>query len=559
MIYPRIKSAQSIINLLQQKKIKDIIITPGSRNAPLTIGFTENSFFKPYSIVDERSAAFFALGISQQTKIPSVLVCTSGSALLNYSPAVAEAFYSNIPLVVISADRPKEWIDQADGQTIRQENALSNHVLKSVNLKEGDDENSLWYNERLVNEALNIAINKKGPVHINIPFSEPLYDTVDKLEVAPTNIKIPQARPQLEVEELEHYAEIWNSSTKKIILVGAHKPNEQVQIQLNHLANDASVLVFTESTSNMNGDNFISSIDQLIFKLSEKEENELKPQILITVGGMIVSKKIKVFLRSCNMYHWHIGDEIEAPDTYKNLSAIFKVDDDMFFSQFFFLKKNVDSNYRDYFLKIRDNRIEKHESFISQTDYSDLKVYDTLLKNLPENIQLQSANSSVIRYFQLFNSPETWEIYCNRGTSGIDGSTSTAIGASIYSEKPVILVSGDISFFYDSNALWNNYVPNNFKIILINNGGGSIFKIIPGPSKSKALEKFFQTKHKLNAKGLAETHGFNYLRADSQTDLEKALKRLLTDNSAPSVLEINTSKINNEEILQKYWESINND
>ncbi len=553
MKYPKIKNAQIIIDLLQQKEVKDVVITPGSRNAPLTIGFTENTFFTPYSIVDERSAGFFALGISQQTNNPSALVCTSGSALLNYAPAVAEAFYSKTPLVIISADRPLEWIDQADGQTIRQENVLANHVLKSVNLKEGDDKNTLWYNSRLVNEAVNIAINKKGPVHINIPFSEPLYDTIEEKEVSPKNIDIPSARPQLEVAELEKYADIWNSSTKKMVLVGAMTPDKQVEIQLNHISNDSSVLVLTETLSNNNGDNFISSIDQLINNLSEEDNEELKPEILITLGGMIVSKKIKAFLRNCNIEHWHIGNKIEAPDTYQNLSAIFRVSPDMFFSQLFFLKQNKESNYRDKFLSIRDSKIQKHNNQLSSIPFSDLKVYDTLLNKLPNDIQLQSANSSVIRYWQLFTKPKSWDMFCNRGTSGIDGSTSTAIGASTKAGKPVVLVTGDISFFYDSNALWNNYIPDNFKIVLINNGGGSIFKIIPGPSTSNALEKFFQTKHKLNAKGLAETHGLNYLRADNQEGFEKALDLFIEDNSAPIILEVNTSKINNEDILKEYW------
>ena len=556
MKYPKIKTAQIIVDLLQQKGIDDIVITPGSRNAPLIIGVTENSFFSAYSIVDERSAGFFALGMSQQTAKPSALICTSGSALLNYAPAVSEAFYSKIPMIVISADRPLEWIDQADGQTIRQENVLANHVLKSVNLKEGDDENTLWYNSRLINEAINIAVNQKGPVHINVPFSEPLYDTVNQKEVSPINIKIPSARPQLEVDELEKYAKIWNSSAKKMVLVGAMLPDEQVEIQLNHISKDSSVLVLTETISNMNGDNFISSIDQFISSLSVEDKDDLKPEILITVGGMIVSKKIKTFLRSCNIQHWHIGYEIEAPDTYQNLSAVFRVSPDMFFSQFFFLKQNKESSYRDKFLAIRNSKIQKHNKQLSELDFSDLKVYDTLIKKLPSDIQLQSSNSSVIRYWQLFRMPKTWELFCNRGTSGIDGSTSTAIGAATKTEKPVVLVTGDISFFYDNNALWNNYIPDNFKIVLINNGGGSIFKIIPGPSTSNALEKFFQTKHKLNAKALADMHGFNYLRADNQQGLEKALDRFISDNSAPSILEINTSKIDNEKVLSDYWKML---
>lgn len=556
MKYPKIKSAQGIVNLLQQKGVKDIIISPGSRNAPLTIGFTENSFFNTYSIVDERSAAFFALGISQQTNKTSVLVCTSGSALLNYYPAVAEAFYSNIPLIIISADRPIAWINQADGQTINQNNALSNHVLKSVTLADITDETSQWYNGRLLNEAINIVEQKKGPVHINVPFEEPLYETVSKNVIEHKNILIPKIRPQLEIDELQKYADIWSNSTRKIVLVGSHKPDEQLQIQLNHLAKDPSVLIFTETISNMYGENFISNIDQLITNISEENTEKLKPQVLITLGGMLISKRIKAFLRTCNMYHWHIGNDIVAADTYKNLTTIFRVDTDMFFSQFFFLKKNVESNYRDFFLNIRDKRKKKHDDIMSKLEFSDLKVYDILMDIIPAKTQIQSSNSSVIRYFQLFDMKYGQEMFCNRGTSGIEGSTSTAIGASIYSKKPVVFITGDISFFYDSNALWNNYIPENFKIIIVNNGGGSIFKIIQDSSISSQFNRFFKAEHELNAEKLAHNFGFKYIRVDAKKDLEKSLYGFIDDNSLPSILEVNTSKIDNEKILKEYWSVI---
>lgn len=556
MKYPKIKSAQGIVNLLQQKGVKDIIISPGSRNAPLTIGFTENSFFNTYSIVDERSAAFFALGISQQTNKTSVLVCTSGSALLNYYPAVAEAFYSNIPLIIISADRPIEWINQADGQTINQNNALSNHVLKSVTLADIIDETSQWYNGRLLNEAINIVEQKKGPVHINVPFEEPLYETVSKNVIEHKNILIPKIRPQLEVDELQKYADIWSNSTRKIVLVGSHKPDEQLQIQLNHLAKDPSVLIFTETISNMYGENFISNIDQLITNISEENTEKLKPQVLITLGGMLISKRIKAFLRTCNMYHWHIGNDIVAADTYKNLTTIFRVDTDMFFSQFFFLKKNVESNYRDFFLNIRDKRKKKHDDIMSKLEFSDLKVYDILMDIIPAKTQIQSSNSSVIRYLQLFDRKYGQEMFCNRGTSGIEGSTSTAIGVSIYSKKPVVFITGDISFFYDSNALWNNYIPENFKIIIVNNGGGSIFKIIQDSSISSQFNRFFKAEHELNAEKLAHSFGFKYIRVDAKKDLEKSLYGFIDDNSLPSILEVNTSKIDNEKIIKEYWSVI---
>src|SRR5574343_1282872 len=181
MMYPKIPLAQSILEICQQKGVQHIVISPGSRNAPLTIGFSNNSYFKCYSVADERCAAFFALGIAQQIQKPVAVVCTSGSALLNYYPAFAEAFYSQTPLIVISADRPQSKIDMGDGQTIRQENVFANPTLYNANLtEEASEENDLK-----IQKALFIATSKKGPVHINIPFEEPLYETVDELTQSP--------------------------------------------------------------------------------------------------------------------------------------------------------------------------------------------------------------------------------------------------------------------------------------------------------------------------------------------------------------------------------------
>ena len=583
MIYPKIPLAQTVIELFKAKGIKHIVISPGSRNAPLTIGFTNNPYFTCYSIVDERSAAFFALGIAQQLKVPTAVVCTSGSALVNYYPAVAEAFYSDIPLVVVSADRPKHLIGIGDGQTINQKNIFESHILYSVNLKlDIKDENNIPENEELpmlknlegklerflglqkdiqthnqeeINEALNFALVKNGPVHINIPFDEPLYETVEKLRVNPKAIK-----PVLKTKVIEEYVlneclEDWNSASKKMILVGVNHPNEIDQKWLNELAEDDSVVVFTESTSNLYHDSFFPSIDQIIEPLTDEEKNELPPEMVITLGDAIVSKKIKTLLRKFQpKYHWHV-DEKMANDTFFCLTNHIDVTPNQFFSTFLpKITHYVKSNYNANWTAVKNNRLIKHDAYLKTIPFSDLKVFDILFKNIPNNNALQIGNSSAIRYSQLFSINKNHTVFCNRGTSGIDGCTSTAIGSAVVNGKPTTLITGDLSFLYDSNALWNNYIPKNFRIIVINNQGGGIFRILPGHKNSNNFETFFETTHKLDARHLCRMYGFSYKSISKEKPLEYYLKEFFVDDERPKLLEIFTPKDINDEVLLNYFE-----
>ena len=557
--HPKRELAQLVIASCIINEIEHIVISPGSRNAPLIIGFNASERIKIESVVDERSAAFFALGIAQQTRKPVALVCTSGSALLNYYPAVAEAFYSNIPLVVISADRPAHLIDVGDGQTIRQENVFENHILFSANLGSGND-------RELVEKALQTAIDKKGPVHINVPFEDPLYEkiTFEAIEIAVEKLKSLSVKIEeksllkeipLEVDELQKFADIWNASAKKMVLVGEHFPDELLQTQLEHLAKDPSVLVLIENTANVSHPKFINSIDKLIFPFVEDELKEFKPDILLTLGGMIVSKKIKEQLRDYKpKHHWH-ADALRAYDTFHCLEHHFKVTPQLFFSQFFFLTKPKESNYQHFWLHKKEFRLQKHQEFMETCPFSDLKAFSNILATVPNHTQLQLGNSSVIRYAQLFESNKTWRIFCNRGTSGIDGCTSTAIGAAYAVKENTLFISGDISFVYDSNALWNNYIPNNFRIIVINNGGGGIFRFIPGPKQSDALH-YFETPHHLTAEHLCKMYHFEYSTAKDEAELQRQLADFYEEGSYPKVLEIFTPRLENDNILKAYFNNL---
>jgi len=533
--------------------IGQIVISPGSRNAPLTIGFTENKEFNNFSIVDERSAAFFALGIAQQSKRPVVLVCTSGSALLNYYPAIAEAFYSDLPLVVISADRPKELINIGDGQTIQQENIFENHILYNANCNGGED--NLTFDESEINKALNVAIEQQGPVHINIPFSEPLYNTVEHLQVQPSIIPINTHNESCS-EDLQPFADLWNSAKKKVVLIGVLAPNSIEQQFIDQLSEDKSVVMFTETTSNVHHKNIISSIDQLIAPLREKGFKALQPEILLTFGGMIVSKKIKAFLRTYSpKQHWHV-DSKKAYDTYFCLNQHFKTSPNKFLKEFLPITKKIECTFQKELLAIKRHRLGRHDLYEKSIPFSDFKVFSEVFKTLPNAIQLQLSNSATIRYAQLFNFNESIDVFCNRGTSGIDGCTSTAIGAAYTSDKPTVFITGDLSFLYDSNALWNNYIPNSFKIILINNGGGGIFRILPGDKNSENFKTFLETKHQFTAEYLCKMYGLDYASVNNEAQLKNSLTSFFKNSNSPQLIEIFTPSEINDRVLIDYFKFI---
>jgi len=551
-MYPKKELAQLVIAACHQFEIDTVVISPGSRNAPLTVGFSNHKDFKTISLVDERCAAFFALGIAQQTKRPVAVLCTSGSALLNYYPAIAEAFYSNIPLVVISADRPKHLIDIGDGQTIRQENVFENHILFSANLIENPRFKAR--NSQLIGEALQIATSNQGPVHINVPFDEPLYETVKTLDTFHF--------PHISMSSVDNshvnysfFGDVWNAAKKKIILVGVNYPDEKINELIHFYAEDPSVLILTETTSNLHHENVVDAIDQLIFSLSDAEFNALQPEVLITFGGMVISKRVKQFLRKYPpKHHWDI-DSKKATNTFFCLTEFIQQDPIAFFETFNKQVFKVATDYQQKWLRLRDEKRVKHHRYLSKIEHSDFKVFEQVLESIPAHSNLQVSNSAIIRYAQLFSIKKSINVFCNRGTSGIDGSTSTAIGAAFSSEKQTVFVTGDLSFFYDSNALWNAHIPANFRIIIINNSGGGIFKIIPGPSTTNATA-YFETPHCLTAENLCKMHGFEYHVAATTENVDKELLGFYAPSEKPKILEIFTPSAKNNIVLTAYFKYI---
>ncbi|KEZ93172.1 2-succinyl-5-enolpyruvyl-6-hydroxy-3-cyclohexene-1-carboxylic-acid synthase [Nonlabens ulvanivorans] len=545
--------AQQVLLLFKKRAVQHIVISPGSRNAPLTISFTNDSYFKCYSIVDERCASHFAMGIAQQLKQPVAVVCTSGSALLNYYPAVTEAFYSEIPLIVLSADRPPHKIDIGDGQTIRQQHVYANHILYDTHLEminSLDDQEAMATNERLINKAINVAITNHGPVHINIPFEEPLYNTVNVPKVDPKVVD-PIIETNASIPSL--FIDRWEKANRKLVILSTLNPDVFTQDQLNLITSDPTVLVISEVSSNIRHEKIIWGIDTLIAPIENDEDAiaHLQPDMVVTIGGMIVSKKIKQYLRRFEtQYHYHIGNR-RAYDTFFKLAGHIKTAPTHWVDQLS-INETSDS-YRDYWLQFFNNYLIKRTDYLAAIPWSDFRAFNLIFDSLPDDIVLQLGNSSTIRYAQLFPMNPTHTVFSNRGTSGIDGSTSTAIGAAVAQDKPTVCITGDLSFLYDSNALWNNYIPANFKIIVINNSGGGIFRILPGEKDNHTFDTYFETTHQLDASHLCKMYDINYHRVDGEDAFAKAYEKFLNDNSKPQLLEIFTPRLENDTVLLDYF------
>tara|TARA_B100000674_G_scaffold148576_1_gene117961 strand:- start:3195 stop:4964 length:1770 start_codon:yes stop_codon:yes gene_type:complete len=580
--YPIIPVAQTLILSCLKFDFFDVVISPGSRNVPLAIGFASNKKFKCYSIVDERSAAFFALGLSQKSKKPTILICTSGSALLNYYPAVAEAYYSEIPLIILSADRPEYKINIGDGQTINQSNVFEKNILYSNSLKQdcshateeiiksnlqkivNDKADYLKIeklqksiqknNEEIIEIAFNLSINKMQPVHLNVPMEEPLYEFNDSPSIS---VKVKKkTEKKLSLTDLDNFYKAINKASKIMILIGVSDGNILSKKSIQKINSCSSIIVMKEHTSNVFNESFISNIDRLIGPIelqsnSDSLFDELSPEIVISLGGMIVSKKIKSFLRNYKpQKHFHIGSNISKDSFYSAVKHI-KTTANKFFENID-LKKS-DSKYFDKWNQLDSLKLDLHNRYMKVINFSDLKVFEILTNWIPKKYNIQVANSTPIRYFQLFDLKNKNMMFANRGTSGIDGSTSTAIGSSMQNESPVLLVTGDLSFFYDVNALWNKHIPKNFRIIIINNSGGGIFKILPGFKENNLFSEFIETQHNLSARLIAKMFNFNYTRVSTKFGLNLYLRTFFKNSKKPKILEIKTSSVKSTKILKEYF------
>jgi 2-succinyl-5-enolpyruvyl-6-hydroxy-3-cyclohexene-1-carboxylate synthase len=553
------KNISLLADIFVKHGLTDIVISPGSRNAPIILSFANRPEINAFSIVDERSAAFFAIGLALNSKKTIAIACTSGSAALNYSSAISEAYYQKIPLLVITADRPEQFIDIGDGQTIRQKNVYANFIKKSYQLPlTVDSKDKFKAAEETINEALHYCtFPQPGPVHINIPFNEPIYGTTEE-PVSGRLIKLETNSLTISESLLKKIAASCSNSSKVMIIAGQSKTNDRLSNSIEKISHNQNVVVLTETTSNITGFDCIDTIDNVVSTIYKKESELFKPEILISFGGQVVSKMIKKFLRKNKpQFHWHISPSGEKMDTYFSLTESVNSNENEFFNSLYQYINPLDSNYSNLWHNRKNEVNRKKEEFLSRAKYSDLKVFEYVLKKLPENCVLHLGNSTPVRYSQLFGSMQNIVYNSNRGVSGIEGHISTAAGYAYVSDKLNVIITGDLGFFYDSNGLMNKYLMPNLKIIVINNSGGGIFRFIQGPDNTPNLEEFFEAKHNWSAEYICKAFDVDYLKSETLEELNSILQDFFNDNDQKTqVLEIFTPAEKNAEILRDYFKFI---
>lgn len=538
--------------------VENVIICPGSRNAPLTISFNRSGLFKCHSIVDERSAGFYALGMALASQKPVAVICTSGSAAANISPALAEAFYLKAPVIAITADRPLAWTDQGNGQTIRQEGLYKNFTVDAFTLNtEPVTRDEIWLNRRKLSACFAEAlVRNRGPVHINVPLAEPLYG----VKTYPIDYSgfYTATLPGAELQKTEHLGRTFNSSKKVMILAGQTNPNPALTEVLKSFSDCGNVIILTETTANIAIDNSIDTIDRLIMSVKDETTlRELMPDLLITFGGYIVSKKIKALLREHQpKKHWHIDLYDSGLDTFQSLTDEIISEPQQFLTHLLPSLNPEPSRYKDLWQNLSDQASTVHKSYIEKLPWSDFYAFREILKVTSAPLNIHMANSSPVRYIQLFGTQSGINYFGNRGTSGIDGCTSTAAGyATIDPKTPNLLITGDTAFMYDSNGLWNRDFPRNLKIIVINNGGGGIFRIIEGPDSTEELENYFEAYHPADIQSIAKAFNFPYFKAENPETLSENLTEFLNHPHA-ALFEIVTPGKENAAVLKNYFRYI---
>jgi len=591
------QAVYNIAEICARHGLTDVVLSPGSRSAPLTIAFARHPAFvgKVKVIPDERAAAFIALGIAQATRRPVVLVCTSGSAGLNYAPAVAEAFFQQVPLLILTADRPPEWIDQLDGQTIRQQNLYGCHAKGSfdfpVNTTHPDEK---WFSERIINEAINLSqAAPAGPVQVNVPLREPFYPKAGEEITFDRNVKIIQEIPGKitpVTSELKSLAEEFIKA-ERILFVFGQQSSTKATLFIQENAGDVpdepylppGTVVIGDAISNIvlwsgSADQWndgCANHDVFLAGLSKEEKLSLQPDLLITCGLSLISKSLKQLLRDYPArQHWHLQPTGEVADTFRQLTRIVRAEPGEFLSSL--------SQAHPLFKQKIAERMEARLAYVKHWQYFEQKASDFLrdefgsrnksgkvfnefsaahraLGILPLNTALHLANSMAVRYANILRFPpgRQIEVFANRGTSGIDGCTSTAVGYALAQpERPVVLLTGDVAFFYDRNAFWHNYQLPNLRVVLFNNHGGGIFRIIDGPRQQPELDEFFETRQALTAENTCRDFEMRYFPVADFAGLEVALPAFFAAETGAAVLEVFTDSRTNAAFFEEYRAAI---
>lgn len=560
-MYSNKENVNILTSLLLEYGVSDAVVCPGSRNAPIVHNLSVCEAIRCRPVTDERSAAFYALGLAIATRRPTVVCVTSGSALLNVMPAVAEAAYQHVPLVVISADRPQQWIDQLDGQTIPQSDALGRFVRKAVQLPEPHNDEERWLCRRLVNEAMHLATCRQGaPVHINVPISEPLFEfdteqlpqlsrfnNIKRAAIKDASMDIPDAfhkakRPMIVIGQLAH-GTISHETIRSL--------SEKYVVMSEPLSNPSYMTIhFDEAIRYIVSDN--SSIND-----DEDDKTAYYPDYVIYVGDTLVSKPARRFLRNAKAPSCLITpDAADIHDPLMTLTDIVECDSDSINALLASLCDAPDTDER---CRFHDRWQSFLDAYAAHADayapeYSQMatvKYFEEQLADLDIDICVHYANSSAVRLACIYAQHYVW---CNRGVNGIEGSLSTAAGFSLATPDMTICVIGDLSFFYDQNALWNSNLRGNLRIILLNNRGGGIFRQLPGLSDSPAADDLVMASHENTAQGICTQNDIGYMSAKNMDEMQIGIVTLLTrESERPMLLEVFTDSNDDVKALEKYF------
>lgn len=558
------QEAALLLDVLMAHGVREAVCSPGSRNTPLILAADARESLKKHVVIDERCAAFIALGIAIATRRPVALICTSGTAMLNYAPAIAEAYYQGIPLIVITADRPLEWIDQDDSQTIRQADAFRNFIKRSYDITADRNEDDYrWYVERIANEGMLAACDRKpGPVHFNIRLAPPL-GALAPSPALPKKIECLLPDGHYDSSAIERLADM--ASGKKVLLVaGFMLPDKATAEAVARLTARPEVAVMAETVSNLGLPYWAHAVDSTISSMTAEDMNgALAPDIVISIGGALISRRLKEWLRSIDgLSHWCVGNADVLADCFKALSLNVKGNPADFIGQLAdamerkALAADSPSSAPGYGERMRDRQSDPANhcrKIVRQTDeWCDLAAYREILKAIPEDCDLFLSNGTSVRYAQILDYTPPRGNFCNRGTSGIDGCTSTALGSAIANpDRITVLVTGDMSFAYDIGALGTRLAPDSMRIIVIDNSGGGIFRFIPSTASLPQREKYFCANPQIRVRELAVAYGWEYAIVYDIDKLRDMLETMFLPSAHPRILMVCTPPEESADILRE--------
>lgn len=551
-MYTELKVYQQIISALKEYNIRNCVLSAGSRNVPFVHSVEKDPFFKCYSVVDERSAGYFAIGLAQELNEPVVISCTSSTATCNYWPPVAEAYYQNVPLVILTSDRNPSMLGQWEDQMIDQVNMYERHVKKSVNLPIINDTDDEYYAERLINEALlELNHNGKGPVHINIPMKS--YNNSFNTKDLPKFKKINRICKFDDDIVWNKYAEELKKYKKILVVCGQNSyVSDELNIEIKKFFQKFNCAFSTEYMSNINLDEGLNlNIVMDPRYATTKKISNYVPDLIISFGGNIfsgVKEQLRKFYKDTK--HWSIQENGKVCDAFKSLDSIFECPPEYFFKKINSICKS--SNDLIYY-----NDLKKYVDSVifPKFEYSHVYAIKKIVETIPENSILHLSINDSIRITNFFKLHNNIKVYANIGTHGIDGCLSSFLGqAAAHPEKPAYLIIGDLAYFYDMNATRLNSIGKNVHILMINNEGGSEF-YFNKMWKDEYSDLHTTARHKNIAKGWVETNNFKYLSAHNEDDFDSNYMKFINNESdKPVFFEVFTEMKKDSEIIYNFFD-----